>query len=143
MWDFLREMGETDVGGAAVINSGGHSGTMGFGSDNKVSKTRIANLAKMCGWLMAKGAVDLTIFKVGSLLSCVMRVAIELTEYLVSLLARRFHRFATENQNLFPNSNYLHFPWCPHRITTLQAPSEQDVLQKRQTYSNSSNRRCP
>ncbi|KAJ9092107.1 hypothetical protein QFC21_006973 [Naganishia friedmannii] len=63
MWDFLREMGETDVGGAAVINSGGHSGTMGFGSDNKVSKTRIANLAKMCGWLIAKGAVDLTIFK--------------------------------------------------------------------------------
>ncbi|KAJ9102045.1 hypothetical protein QFC19_004973 [Naganishia cerealis] len=63
MWDFLREMGETDVGGAAVINSGGHSGTMGFGTDNKVSKTRIANLAKMCGWLIAKGAVDLTIFK--------------------------------------------------------------------------------
>jgi nucleolar MIF4G domain-containing protein 1 len=68
MWDFLREMGETDVGGAAVINSGGHSGTMGFGSDNKVSKTRIANLAKMCGWLIAKGAVDLTIFKVGRFL---------------------------------------------------------------------------
>ncbi|KAJ9099690.1 hypothetical protein QFC20_005622 [Naganishia adeliensis] len=63
MWDFLREMGETDVGGAAVVNSGGHSGTMGFGTENKISKTRIANLAKMCGWLIAKGAVDLTIFK--------------------------------------------------------------------------------
>ncbi|KAI5449654.1 suppressor of glycerol defect [Naganishia albida] len=63
MWDFLREMGETDVGGAAVVGSGGHSGTMGFGTENKISKTRIANLAKMCGWLIAKGAVDLTIFK--------------------------------------------------------------------------------
>lgn len=66
MWDFLREMGETDVGGAAVVGSGGHSGTMGFGTENKISKTRIANLAKMCGWLIAKGAVDLTIFKASS-----------------------------------------------------------------------------
>lgn len=85
MWDFLREMGETDVGGAAVVNSGGHSGTMGFGTENKISKTRIANLAKMCGWLIAKGAVDLTIFKV--------RQALQLCACILTrpLAARRFH----------------------------------------------------
>jgi nucleolar MIF4G domain-containing protein 1 len=76
MWDFLREMGETDVGGAAVVNSGGHSGTMGFGTENKISKTRIANLAKMCGWLIAKGAVDLTIFKV--------RLTLQLCAYMLT-----------------------------------------------------------
>ncbi|KAJ1935843.1 suppressor of glycerol defect, partial [Kickxella alabastrina] len=57
LWDFLREMGETDVGGL---------GRIGQEDDNDISNVplrRIVNLAKLYAWLVDKQVLSLMILK--------------------------------------------------------------------------------
>lgn len=65
LWDFLRDLGETNVGGAEVIKSlkdeDGLSG--GFGVKS-VSATRSRNVALAYAWLIAKDAITLAVLKV-------------------------------------------------------------------------------
>lgn len=62
LWDFLRDLGETTVGGAEVIkNLKDDDG----GFDLKtISLTRMKNVAKAYGWWLAKDCVTLAILKV-------------------------------------------------------------------------------
>ena len=62
MWDFLRDLGEANVGGAAVIKSA---------QDNNagielqyISHIRLHNVAKAYGWWIAKDSVSLLVLKV-------------------------------------------------------------------------------
>ncbi|KZT53500.1 ARM repeat-containing protein [Calocera cornea HHB12733] len=62
LWDFLRELGETDVGGAEIIKSArDREEVVGF--DVSATKSRIQNLAKAFAWLVAKSASNLMIFR--------------------------------------------------------------------------------
>jgi nucleolar MIF4G domain-containing protein 1 len=64
LWDFLRELGEKGVGGEEMIQKiSEESGTAA-----KVSTRRIANLAKLYAWCVAKEVLTLAIFKVRTLL---------------------------------------------------------------------------
>ncbi|KAG8700061.1 suppressor of glycerol defect [Ceratobasidium sp. 394] len=56
LWDFLRSLGETQVGGAAISRDFDTSG-------DDVSDFTIANYAKVYAWWLARGSVTLTIFK--------------------------------------------------------------------------------
>ncbi|KAG9084328.1 suppressor of glycerol defect [Ceratobasidium sp. UAMH 11750] len=56
LWDFLRSLGETQVGGAAISRDFDTSA-------DDVSDFTIANYAKAYAWWLARGSVTLTIFK--------------------------------------------------------------------------------
>ena len=61
LWDFLRDLGESNVGGAAVIKNAKEDVEF----DNKsISKTRIQHVAKAYAWWIAKDCVSLMILKV-------------------------------------------------------------------------------
>ncbi|KZT73694.1 ARM repeat-containing protein [Daedalea quercina L-15889] len=60
LWDFLRDLGETNVGGAEVIKSLGEEA--GFDVKN-VSSTRLRNVARAYGWWIAKDCCTLAILK--------------------------------------------------------------------------------
>jgi len=59
LWDFLRDLGESDVGGADIVSQ---DNAKSFDIKN-ISPTRIQNLAKAYAWWVAKGSSSLTIFK--------------------------------------------------------------------------------
>ncbi|CDZ96845.1 Protein involved in high osmolarity signaling pathway [Phaffia rhodozyma] len=59
LWDFLREMGEGDVGGAAIVQA--HKGTKT--GKKKVPVRQIRNWAKVYGWCIAKEGATLALFK--------------------------------------------------------------------------------
>lgn len=60
LWDFLRDMGETNVGGAEIIKNLGEDA----GFDVKsISSTRIKNIAGAYGWWIAKDCCTLAILK--------------------------------------------------------------------------------
>lgn len=62
LWDFLRELGESGIGGPEVLRQAEE-----FDNGNgalAVSRIRINNLAIAFGWLIAKGAVSIVILKV-------------------------------------------------------------------------------
>ncbi|PVG00263.1 hypothetical protein CPB86DRAFT_844321 [Serendipita vermifera] len=60
LWDFLRELGEDEVGGMEVLkNHASKDGALG----NSVSKERTRNLAKLYAWWIAKGAVSIALLK--------------------------------------------------------------------------------
>ncbi|KAJ4477246.1 hypothetical protein J3R30DRAFT_3734177 [Lentinula aciculospora] len=63
LWDFFRDLGETNVGGAEVIkglqNGGGHDD---FGVKS-ISSTRIKSMAKAYAWWIAKDSITLTVLK--------------------------------------------------------------------------------
>ncbi|CAE6413936.1 unnamed protein product [Rhizoctonia solani] len=56
LWDFLRSLGETQVGGEAISRDEVPSGS-------EVSNSMISNYAKAYAWWLARGSVALTIFK--------------------------------------------------------------------------------
>ncbi|ORX72749.1 hypothetical protein DL89DRAFT_264955 [Linderina pennispora] len=56
LWDFLREMGETDVGGLGRINTD-------EGNETDVPLRRIVNVAKLYAWLIDKQVLSLLILK--------------------------------------------------------------------------------
>ncbi|GLB40326.1 putative protein with domain in DAP-5, eIF4G, MA-3 and other proteins [Lyophyllum shimeji] len=61
LWDFLRDLGETGVGGAELIKNI-KDDDYGFDVKN-VSTTRLRNVAKAYGWWIAKDCVTLAILK--------------------------------------------------------------------------------
>jgi len=61
LWDFLRDLGETTVGGAEVLKN--LKDGDGFEIRN-ISGTRMANVAKAYGWWIAKDSCTLAILKV-------------------------------------------------------------------------------
>jgi len=61
LWDFLRDLGETTVGGAEVIKNLKEDD--GFDAKN-ISAARMANIAKAYGWWIAKDCCTLAILKV-------------------------------------------------------------------------------
>ncbi|KAJ3819076.1 hypothetical protein F5880DRAFT_1625766 [Lentinula raphanica] len=61
LWDFLRDLGETNVGGAEVIK-----GLQGTGDDfgvKSISSVRAKNLAQAFAWWIAKDSITLAVLK--------------------------------------------------------------------------------
>jgi len=62
LWDFLRELGENNVGGVELLK---HRKELGFSSQgSSVSNRRLRNTARAYSWWVAKDCCSLTIFKV-------------------------------------------------------------------------------
>lgn len=64
LWDFLRDLGESGVGGVEVIKSL-KDNDVGF-DVKSMSHSRMKNVAKAYAWWIAKDCCTLTIFKVSS-----------------------------------------------------------------------------
>lgn len=62
MWDFLREMGEANVGGIELLKRKQDEGNSV--EDKMVGRTRTRNIAKAYGWWIAKDCCTLVILKV-------------------------------------------------------------------------------
>jgi nucleolar MIF4G domain-containing protein 1 len=61
LWDFIRDLGEKNVGGAAVVKNVKE----GDDFDLKIiSDTRLRNIAKAYAWWVAKDSVTLAVLKV-------------------------------------------------------------------------------
>ncbi|KAF5391624.1 hypothetical protein D9757_002400 [Collybiopsis confluens] len=61
LWDFLRELGETNTGGAEVIKHLSE-GDDGFGLKS-ITPARISNMARAYAWWIAKGSISLAVLK--------------------------------------------------------------------------------
>ncbi|KAJ2783267.1 suppressor of glycerol defect [Coemansia javaensis] len=61
LWDFMRELGETDVGGLGRLSQ--DDGGDGGGGGATVPLRRIVNLAKMYAWLVDRQVLSLLILK--------------------------------------------------------------------------------
>jgi nucleolar MIF4G domain-containing protein 1 len=62
LWDFLRELGESNVGGVELLK---RQDELGFSSQGKsISRSRLKNTARAYSWWVAKDCCSLTIFKV-------------------------------------------------------------------------------
>lgn len=61
LWDFLRDLGESNVGGAAVIKNTNEDVEFDVKS---MSKMRIQHVAKAYAWWIAKDCASLMILKV-------------------------------------------------------------------------------
>jgi nucleolar MIF4G domain-containing protein 1 len=86
LWDFLREMGEAGVGGSG---SGAQFGGESDGRSVKVEKA--INIARAVAFGVARGSLDLTLFKV--------RTA-ALWPSPLTHTARRLHITQEQNENL-------------------------------------------
>lgn len=58
LWDLLRDMGETSVGGTERLAAGSEA------TGEPVSSRKSRNTARAYGWWLAKGTLSLTILKV-------------------------------------------------------------------------------
>ncbi|KAL1727850.1 hypothetical protein EV714DRAFT_253370 [Schizophyllum commune] len=65
LWDFLRDLGETRVGGAEVVKNLGDTNDDSDDEERakKISPARMRNVAKLYAWWIAKDATSLTILK--------------------------------------------------------------------------------
>ncbi|KAL1697008.1 armadillo-type protein [Schizophyllum commune] len=65
IWDFLRDLGETRVGGAEVVKNLGDANDDSDDEERakKISPARMRNVAKLYAWWIAKDATSLTILK--------------------------------------------------------------------------------
>jgi nucleolar MIF4G domain-containing protein 1 len=63
LWDFLRDLGETSVGGTELIKSLDPDGAFGGTNIGSVSASRRRNVARAYAWWLARGAVPLTLLK--------------------------------------------------------------------------------
>jgi nucleolar MIF4G domain-containing protein 1 len=62
LWDFLRELGEKNVGGVELLK---RQEELGFPSQGKsISNCRLKNTARAYSWWVAKDCCNLSIFKV-------------------------------------------------------------------------------
>ncbi|KAG2017925.1 MIF4G/MA4 domain-containing protein [Coprinopsis cinerea AmutBmut pab1-1] len=59
LWDFLRDLGETKVGGAELVKNATDDGF----DVKSISRTRMNNVARCYAWWVAKDAVSLSILK--------------------------------------------------------------------------------
>ena len=62
LWDFLRDLGETNVGGAEMLKNI-KDDVVGFDL-KKISDTRMRNVARAYAWWLAKDCCTLAILKV-------------------------------------------------------------------------------
>ncbi|EJF64960.1 MIF4G-domain-containing protein [Dichomitus squalens LYAD-421 SS1] len=62
LWDFLRDMGETTVGGAEILKNLSEDDRAGF-NVKSISPTRMRNVARAFGWWIAKDCCTLAILK--------------------------------------------------------------------------------
>ncbi|KAI0827065.1 hypothetical protein BC628DRAFT_1434856 [Trametes gibbosa] len=62
LWDFLRDLGETSVGGAEILKNLSEDDRAGF-NVKRISPTRLRNVARAYGWWLAKDCCTLAIFK--------------------------------------------------------------------------------
>ena len=62
LWDFLRDLGETAVGGAEVMKTLKENES-GFGVE-RISTNRMRNIARAYAWWIAKDSITLAILKV-------------------------------------------------------------------------------
>jgi len=61
LWDFLRELGESNVGGAELLK---RQDELGFSSQGKrISRSRSKNIARAYSWWVAKDCCSLAIFR--------------------------------------------------------------------------------
>lgn len=60
LWDFLRELGEDDVGGSELLKSQSRDANL---AEQTIPKERIRNTAKLYAWWIAHGASNLLILK--------------------------------------------------------------------------------
>jgi nucleolar MIF4G domain-containing protein 1 len=65
LWDFLRDLGESDVGGTALVQSLQDNGNVG--ETKSVPAAKIHNVARAYAWWVAKGCTTLSILKVSLL----------------------------------------------------------------------------
>jgi nucleolar MIF4G domain-containing protein 1 len=65
LWDFLRGIGESSVGGAEVLKN--MKGSEDSFEVKDISSTKMNNIANAYAWWVAKGCVTLSVFKVSSL----------------------------------------------------------------------------
>jgi nucleolar MIF4G domain-containing protein 1 len=63
LWDFLRELGETGVGGAEMVKNLADDDD-DFGGERSISTSRIRNIAKAYSWWIARGVLTVMILKV-------------------------------------------------------------------------------
>ncbi|SJL09699.1 uncharacterized protein ARMOST_13080 [Armillaria ostoyae] len=63
LWDFLRDLGEEEVGGAEVIKSIKESGGSQSFDLKSISSTRLRNVARAYAWWISKDCVTLAILK--------------------------------------------------------------------------------
>jgi len=69
MWDFLRELGEANVGGAAIVKNQNNDEHFELQS---ISQARLHNIARAYGWWIAKDSVSLLVLKVSLVLPVVL-----------------------------------------------------------------------
>ncbi|KAI0833472.1 ARM repeat-containing protein [Trametes gibbosa] len=62
LWDFLRDLGETSVGGAEILKNLSEDDRAGF-NVKRISPTRLRNVARAYGWWLAKDCCTLAILK--------------------------------------------------------------------------------
>ena len=62
LWDFLRDLGETTVGGAEILKSLSEDARAGF-DVKSISPGRMRNVARAFGWWLAKDCCPLAILK--------------------------------------------------------------------------------
>ncbi|EPQ54380.1 hypothetical protein GLOTRDRAFT_130697 [Gloeophyllum trabeum ATCC 11539] len=62
LWDFLRDMGESNVGGAEVIKNTGEN-EPGFSTGKTISNAKMQNIAKAYAWWIAKDCCPISILK--------------------------------------------------------------------------------
>ncbi|KAI0649110.1 ARM repeat-containing protein [Trametes meyenii] len=62
LWDFLRDMGETTVGGAEILKTLTDDDRAGF-NVKSISSTRMRNVARAYGWWLAKDCCTLAVLK--------------------------------------------------------------------------------
>jgi len=62
LWDFLRSLGESGVGGAEMVDENHEGAETDFMLDH-ISGTRVTNIAKAYAWWIAKDSVAITVLK--------------------------------------------------------------------------------
>ncbi|BGO92639.1 hypothetical protein NBRC10512_005865 [Rhodotorula toruloides] len=63
LWDFLRDLGEKSVGGEELVKSMQDAVDGSGGAGSKVSERRMAHLARLYAWCIAKEALAINILK--------------------------------------------------------------------------------
>lgn len=69
LWDFLRDLGETNVGGAEVLKNLNDESSPSF-DVGKISNPRLRNVARAYAWWIAKDSCTLAILKVCGTTGC-------------------------------------------------------------------------
>ncbi|THH07376.1 hypothetical protein EW145_g3425 [Phellinidium pouzarii] len=97
-WDFLRSLGEANVGGAEMTKGfeEGHDGSQAFDLD-RVSSTRMTNIARTYAWWIAKDSIAITVLKTLDFVILKSKTKMFLRQLFTHLF------FSTQDPSLVPN----------------------------------------